>query len=327
MQKQKADADIASGKFEKVYLIYGNEPYLVKMYKNRLKKAIIPEQESMNYAYYDSLPEKIDEVKAFADTMPFFGDRRLVILDKIQAFKKDIGLADYIQDIPETATIIFTEEEVDKRSKLYKAISKYGCVMELNKLGIPDLRVFIGSRMQKAGKGISEKDCNYLIESVGDDLNTLVNEADKCIAYSGEKNYIDRAMIDSVCSMQVENKIFDMVDAILLHDAARVYKLYGDLVTLRENSFGIMAVIRNNFNRLLLVDELYEDGCSIVEISSRTKIVDWQIKKMLPKIKRYSSDKLRKAMGLIVDTEYSIKVGNIGEKLGLEIMLANLLEL
>ena len=227
----------------------------------------------------------------------------------------------------ESVRILLSEEEVDKRSKLYKAISKHGCVMELNKLGIPDLRVFIASRMQKAGKGISEKDCTYLIECVGDDLNTLVNEADKCIAYSGDKNYVDRAMIDAVCSMQVENKIFDMVDAIFFHDAARVYKLYGDLVTLRENSFGIMAVIRNNYNRLLLVNELYEDGCSIAEIYSRTKIADWLIRKMLPKIKNYSSEKLRKAMELIVDTEYSIKVGNIGEKRGLEIMLANLLEL
>ena len=88
MQKLKADTDIESGKFEKVYLLYGDEPYLVRTYKNRLRKAIIPEEGSMNYAYYDSMPDNVETVTEFADTLPFFGDRRLVILDKTNAFKK-----------------------------------------------------------------------------------------------------------------------------------------------------------------------------------------------------------------------------------------------
>ena len=134
MQKLKADTDIESGKFEKVYLLYGDEPYLVRTYKNRLRKAIIPEEGSMNYAYYDSMPDNVETVTEFADTLPFFGDRRLVILDKTNAFKKDTGLADYIPNVPDFSTIIIVEDEIDKRSRLYKAISKCGCVMELKKL-------------------------------------------------------------------------------------------------------------------------------------------------------------------------------------------------
>ncbi|MBR5179659.1 MAG: DNA polymerase III subunit delta [Lachnospiraceae bacterium] len=327
MQKLKADLDIESGKFEKVYLLYGDEPYLVRTYKNKLKKAIIPEAESMNYAYFESMPENVETITSFTDTLPFFGDRRLVILDKTNAFKKDTGLADYIQDIPDFSTMIIVEDEIDKRSRLYKAISKYGCIMELKKLTLQDLKIFIASRLKAADKRITESDCEYLIQSVGDDLNSLMNEADKCIAYAGDSNVVDKRVINSVCSMQVENKIFDMVDAILQHNGNTVFKLYGDLVTLRENSFGIMAVIRMNYNRLLKVRELYEDGVSPAEIGVRCKMADWLVKKQIQKIRNYDSNRLKKALEIIVDTEYAIKIGNLQEQMGLEIMLAKLLEL
>ena len=327
MQKQKADSDIESGKFERVYLLYGDEPYLTKYYKNRLKKAIIPEEDSMNYCYFDTLPDNIETVTGFADTMPFLGDYRLVILEKASCFKKDVGLADYIPNIPEYTVMIIVEDEVDKRSRLYKAISKCGCVMELKKLSLQDMKLSIGTKLKRVGKGITESDCEYFIECVGDDMNTLTNELEKCIAYAGDKPAVDRNVINAVCSMQVENKIFDMVDAILRHDGNTVYRLYGDLVTLRENTFGIMAVIRKNYNRLLMVSELNEKSCSLSDIAARTKMADWLVKKQLQKIRKYPSEKLKKALEIIVDTEYAIKTGNFSEQNGIEIMLAKLLEL
>ena len=41
---------IRTGKFQKVYLLYGEEAYLKKQYKNKLTKAMLPEGETVNYA-------------------------------------------------------------------------------------------------------------------------------------------------------------------------------------------------------------------------------------------------------------------------------------
>ena len=326
MQKQKADSDIENGKYEKVYLIFGDEPYLIRAYKNKLKQSIIPEQENMNYAYFDSLPDNIEAITGFADTMPFFGDRRLVILDKTSAAKKDNGLADYIPSIPDTTTMIIVEDEIDKRSKLYKAVQKYGCVMELKKLSMQDIKLYVVSRLKKAGKGITERDCEYLIESVGEDLNTLMNEVDKCIAYSGDGKAVDRKCIDTVCSMQIENKVFDMVDAMIRKDGSTAFRLYGDLLSLRENAFGIMAIIRKNYLRMLMVRELMDEGCSYGEIASRAKMPDWLVKKEAAKVREYKRETFEKALNTIVNTENDIKIGNISEQMGMELMIKKLID-
>ena len=42
------DEDIKSGQFKKIYLLYGDEAYLKKQYKDKLKKALVQPDETMN---------------------------------------------------------------------------------------------------------------------------------------------------------------------------------------------------------------------------------------------------------------------------------------
>ena len=42
--------DIKSGNLKQVYLLFGEESYLKKQYKNKLSRAILPEDDTVNYA-------------------------------------------------------------------------------------------------------------------------------------------------------------------------------------------------------------------------------------------------------------------------------------
>ena len=45
--------DIKSGQFKKVYLLYGEETYLKRQYRDRMTKAMIPDGDTINYAYFE----------------------------------------------------------------------------------------------------------------------------------------------------------------------------------------------------------------------------------------------------------------------------------
>ena len=45
--------DLKTGEFKQIYLLYGEEVYLKKQYKDRLSKAIVNEGDTMNYSYYE----------------------------------------------------------------------------------------------------------------------------------------------------------------------------------------------------------------------------------------------------------------------------------
>ena len=126
--------DIKSGKFKNVYLLYGEEAYLKKQYKDRMTKAIIPDGDTMNYAYYEGKGINPAELVDLAETMPFFAERRLIVAENSGFFKNATPeLADYIKSMPDTTCLLFIENEVDKRGKMYKAVKDRGRIVEMGR--------------------------------------------------------------------------------------------------------------------------------------------------------------------------------------------------
>ena len=63
--------DLKTGQFKQIYLLYGEESYLKRQYRERLVRAMIPEGDTMNYAVYEGKNIDIKEVIDLAETLPF----------------------------------------------------------------------------------------------------------------------------------------------------------------------------------------------------------------------------------------------------------------
>ena len=120
--------------FKNVYfLIYGPEDYLRRQYRDKLKDAVLPEGDTVNYNYYEGKGTNVDEVIELAQTMPFFAQHRLIIMENTGFFTTSSDkMAAFVKSIPETTILVFVEENVDRRNKLFKAVTQtgYGANME-----------------------------------------------------------------------------------------------------------------------------------------------------------------------------------------------------
>ena len=126
--------DIKTGSFHRVYLLYGEESYLKRSYKNQLKEALIRPNDTMNYHYFEGKGINPKSIIDLAETMPFLADFRFILIENSGFFKNSCDeLAAYIKDIPETCVFLFVENEIDRRGKLYKAVKQFGYPTELAK--------------------------------------------------------------------------------------------------------------------------------------------------------------------------------------------------
>ena len=64
---------IKTGEFQSVYLLYGEEEYLKKQYRDKLKKAISGD-DTMNYSYFVGNKIVVKVVIDMAITLPFFAE-------------------------------------------------------------------------------------------------------------------------------------------------------------------------------------------------------------------------------------------------------------
>ena len=126
--------DIRQKEFKNVYLFYGEEAYLKQVYKKRMKEALLPDGDEMNFTFFEGKKTEPQEVIQMAQTMPFFAERRVIFLENTGFFKGQCeSLPEYLSQLPEYLCMIFIEEEVDKRSRMYKAVKKSGRIVEFAK--------------------------------------------------------------------------------------------------------------------------------------------------------------------------------------------------
>ena len=65
------------------------------------------------------------------ETMPFFADHRVVLVENSGFFKnKCEELPHYMKELTGYLCMIFVESEVDKRSRMYKAVKACGRITE-----------------------------------------------------------------------------------------------------------------------------------------------------------------------------------------------------
>ncbi len=128
---QQLNEDIRSGNFKQMYLLSGEEAYLRRQYRDRLKDALLGDGDAMNAHYFEGKDVNPGQIVDLAETLPFFSERRVIVLENTGWFKSGGGkLAEYLANPAQTVGFVFVESEVDKRSRLYKQVQQSGRVTE-----------------------------------------------------------------------------------------------------------------------------------------------------------------------------------------------------
>lgn len=312
---------IKTGKFKQVYLLYGPEVYLKKQYRDKLKNAIIGD-DTMNYNYYAGKGQDVNALIAMAETMPFFSEHRLLIIENSGFFSSsNDALAEYIPSIPETTYIVFVEDEVDKRNKVFKAVSSAGYAANLSSPDEKTLKLWIAGLIKKEGKNITERAVMHFLEIVDNDMENIHQELEKLLCYTAERDVITEEDITQICSVHTENKIFDMINAVAMKNQREALRLYDDLLTLKEPPLRILALISRQFNTLLQIKALSVRGYTSSVIAQRTGMKEFIVKKNLGMTRKFSIDELHEALESCVQSEEEVKTGLLNDRMAVEILI------
>lgn len=318
---KKIKEHIKQDKYPNIYLLYGEEHYLVRTYKNMLKEAICQE-ETMNFSYYEGKDISVNELKDVAITLPFFAERRLIIVENSGFFKSSSeSVVDILKDLPETTYIVFVETEVDKRNKVFKTVNERGYVCEMKQQTEEDLRRWTLKIFSDAGKKITGNDMNKFLSVTGLEMDNIYNEAMKLVAYCLNREVITSEDIDAVCSTRTVDRVFEMIQAMALKKTDEVMRLYGDLLALKEPPLKILALMGRQFAQLMAVKKLYEEGLDGSSIAQKLGIRPYFISKYISQTKGYTIKELKQAVDDCVDAEHRIKSGQTEDKYAVDLLI------
>lgn len=318
---QTLNQDIKDRSFKPVYLLYGEEAFLKNSYKNQLKSAIT-QGDTMNFNQFGGKSIDVKELISLADTMPFFSEKRMILVEDSGFFKSPAEeLVSYLPQIPDTTCMVFVESEVDKRGRMFKKIKELGYAAEMERQDIGQLAKWAGTLLSREGKKVTGQTMELFLSMTGDDMENIRMELEKLISFTLGREVITNEDVAAICTERTANKIFEMVNSIVNRQTKKAPALYEDLLTLKEPPMRILFLIARQFNQLLQVKELMGKGMDKSGIASRLKIPPFAAGKLMPQARTFSKEQILSYVNTCVEAEEAVKTGRLSDRLAVELLL------
>lgn len=321
-----------------VYLFYGEENYKKRLYRDQLKK-LVTAGNDMNYSYFEGNSINFNAVYDSTVTMPFFSDKRLVVVENSGKFKSkaqkgedaeadskedsgDALLLKILEELPSTTCLAFFEEAAAKNKKIYKLIKEKGEVVECGADTDGDVINWLSKGFAQAGKKANRGALQLLVDRVGTDYDKLRREYEKILGYIGDNPEVTAEDVLAISSEDVESKIFDMLGAMGKKDVKRVLEKYNDLLVNREHPLYILAMLRIQFRTLLQTAELRNKGYTTQDVARILKKRDFVIRNAEGYLRGgFKMKDVRDILDEISETDRKIKSGDLNEQVGVEMLL------
>ena len=343
--QRQLNEELARGDLRRIYLLCGEQAYLRLRNRDKVVKALMGDGDEMNLARFSGADVTALEVIDMAQTLPFFADRRVVILENtgllnpktatktVTGSKSSASLAeeaekiaDFVPRIPDTAAVVFVEESVDKRGRLYKAILKsqkeeLGRILECETPDEADLRAWTGGIFRRSGYSISGKTLALFLSYTGEDMQNIAGEAEKLCCYAMGSREITEQSVRDVCSPRIRDRIFDMIEAIALRDRKKALGIYMDLCALRTAPQVILTLMRRQFGQLVKIREL-SGKLPDSEIARQVGLPPFVVtKKYRPALRMYTSEELLDALEECTRADHESKSGRIDAGMAVEMII------
>lgn len=331
--------DLKSGEIGPAVALFGREQYLVNWSCGEIiRKYVNPACRELDMSVLEGeniTPEKIREA---CETFTMMSEKRVVLVKNFGVLKgsrvKGFGesqegeLAEYIKNLPESCMLVMTADTADKRKKLFKAIQANGNAYDFDTLGDAALKAFVEKRIRNAGKSARPSVINEIIQRSGYfnketeyTLYNLENDLKKLTAYSSGSE-ITAADVRETVSQNLETTMFGMIDAISSGRKGEAYTILNSLLGSGESVYKMLGLLTSQFEIMLQVKELLEEGKNQKEIHGLLKIHEFRVKKAASFCGRYSSKDLRKILVKIYDIDKNIKTGLLGSTLAMEMFIS-----
>jgi DNA polymerase-3 subunit delta len=338
---KKIEKDIRNDRLGNPLFFYGREQYLIRWAISALvEKYVNPSTKDMDFSKPDPKSMTLDTLIQQCETLPFLSTKRVVLIEdfllfageKLKGFPEEgeEGLIEYLKNVPKDCVLIFTASSADKRRKLYKTIQSVGSCYEFDGLDETLLRGLIEKRLRQGGKwarpniigemiqlsGYYDKETDYTLYHLENDISKVIALCD------GDE--IKREDIKGGITGNGETYVFDLIDAVSLGNKEEAFSLLNNLLTSGVSAHKLLALVCSQFETILMVKEMKEDGLQYDQIKDFLGIHEFRIKRAVSFANHYTLAQLRNALNRAFQVDDSIKSGLMDAKLALEMLIATI---
>lgn len=257
-----------------------------------------------------------EQVRQSADTISMFGKSKLIIIESASSSDKEFqdNILEFLKkrnlEEDKNITIIFWEEQPDKKSVLFKYLNTKAKIKEFELLKGPQLKNWVRNYVKEQGGKIDSQAVDKLIEYIGSDLWRMKNEIDKLLNYS---KTIKTEDVELLVRSEIDLNIFEMVDALGYKNKNKVLKIFNQFLEKGQDEIYLLTMFIYQIRNLIKVKS-----------GGKLQMHPFVIRKSTQQAKNFSFEDLKKIYHQLLIIDFDIKIGKRDAKTALELWVAGM---
>lgn len=324
-----------------ITVLTGSDVGQYQTLKENFLKQIEFNPTDLNYSYFDLSNCDFNDVMLDLESLSFFGDDKIVILDQFldltterKSFLDETALKrfeDYLKNPLETThLVIFAPGSLDGKRRLVKVLKRDAEIFEAKALSPQEYDHYFTAYMSSLELYCDTETFLYLKEK----SNTNYSDTQKNIALLKSvlgKGTFTKTDIDEIVPKTLQDNIFDLSTYLLKGQVDKVNALIWDLRLQKQDEIQFIAYLLSRF-RLMLQLRLITEEVQVVssieaELSNFTglKANPYYVKRTLADARNYPISFIKKVIELLISCDYDIKTGKYDKDYLFDILILQII--
>lgn len=290
------------------HLILGEDSYLRQQAREELLRGVPDEARAFAVREFSLARADLEEVQRAATTPTLLSPRQVLLLrDAERVGEEELEqLGDLIDSLPDFTLLIFEEEKLDRRTRVYQLLSKK---CELHEAESPHDAEAV-RRVEKMagdlGLRLGRQRAAELVFAVGTDLGRLQSEVEKLRAFVGAERNVESDDLVAVVISARQFSVFDLVDLLAERRRATALARLRRLLDQGQSPIGIVGLLTWLYRQLLTVQAL-PSGAPSWKVRSQVRAPGERVEQLLRVARKFRREELREAFAALADADLSLK--------------------
>ncbi len=345
MTPEQAIKEADSGNARPVYLVLGEESFLVEMAVRAIRQAVAREgiaglNEDRFVAGEDHERDSAERAIAAARMLPMMAKRRLVLVRALERWEgrddgdgetktraKDRGrpldeLAEYAAAPVDSTVMLLVAEKLHAQRKLVSAAKKGGFVVECGPVHKRDLPRWVEERAQKRGVAIDRQAAYELAELAGPELGAVDDALERLSLYVGPSGRVDEATIAAVVTRVRPSTSWDLVDAVAQRRLGAALSILDRVDT--DSELPLLGSIAWSVRQLVKFDAHLRDGLRPDEAAQRAGMAPFKVDSARTQLRKLAPGTLSRWMRALAEADRALKGSRRTGRVVMETLLVDM---
>lgn len=310
---------IERGEFSPVYLIIGTEAYIIQETLKRIEEnALIADEAEFNYANFDLTETSIEVAIGEAESVPFWGDRKVVILqrptfltsekDKVDHQIK--GFENYLNEpVPFTILVIVAGvDKLDARKKISKLVQKNAVVIDATAPNEQSLLRWLSEKATALNMDYEPAAMQELMVLTNFQLSVAIQELEK-ISLFVNGGLMTIQIVEDMVVRSLEQNVFQLTEKVVNKETGKALRIYQDLIKQKEEPIKILALLISQFRLMNQVKIMKKKGYSDPEMARTLKVHPYRAKLAAQSVRNIDLIHLQTALAALAKADFELKTG------------------